>query len=224
MFLLEVIFLKKIVQYCKQFMYSTICWNGFTKEQIFNDIIVVIDKAYVTNQMSIFITGTGCCFINCKLNSFTHFRYQLIIIISTEILSILLQMVRFESETAFSFWAADSPIFVETKSRAAVSTSSCAMIWVFLHFAILYAILKDASCALAGVCKKFENTTNCLFIFDSLRVKNWRDFLDKLLWFVVKWRFSLLGSTHSAAKTSQQITHCGCSIPFLSATVTPKLR
>ena len=78
----------------------------------------------------------------------------------------------------------------------------------FLHFAILYAILKDASCALTGVCKKFENTTDCLFIY-NLRAKNLRGFLDKLLWFVAKWRFSLLGSIHSATKTLQQITHCG---------------
>ena len=76
-------------------------------------------------------------------------------------------MLLFESGTAFSFQAADSPIIVETKSRAAGSTSSSAMVCSLLHFAILYATLKDASCALAGVCKKFENTTGCLFISDN---------------------------------------------------------
>ena len=68
-------------------------------------------------------------------------------------------MVLFESGTAFSFSAADYLIIVETKSRAAGNTSSSGMICSFLHFAILYATLKEASCALAGVFKKFENTT-----------------------------------------------------------------
>ena len=52
----------------------------------------------------------------------------------------------------------------------------------FLHFAILYTNLKDASCALTGVCKKFENNTDCSFISDNLRAKNLRGFPDKLLW------------------------------------------
>ena len=72
--------------------------------------------------------------------------------------------------------------------------SSFAIVCGFLDFAIQYATLKDASCALAGVCKKFENKTDCLFISDSLPQKNSLGFPDKLLWFVVKWRFSLLGS------------------------------
>ena len=41
--------------------YNLLKW--FTKEQIFNDIVITIDKAYITNQISIFITGTGCCLI-----------------------------------------------------------------------------------------------------------------------------------------------------------------
>ena len=61
--------------------------------------------------------------------------------------------------------------------------------------------------------KKFENKTDSLFISDNLRAKNLRGFPDELLWFVVKWRFSLLDSIHSAAKTLQQITDCGCSTP-----------
>ena len=65
----------------------------------------------------------------------------------------------------------------------------------------MYATSKGASCALAGVYEKFENKTDCLFISDNLRAKNSHGFPDKLLWFVVKWRFSLLGSIHSAAKT-----------------------
>ena len=50
------------------------------------------------------------------------------------------------------------------------------MVCGFLHFAILYATLKEASCALAGVCKKFENTTDCLFISFDFRAKNSRGF------------------------------------------------
>ena len=47
----------------------------------------------------------------------------------------------------------------------------------------------------------------------------------KLLGFVVKWRFSLLGiSIHSAAETLQQLTHCQCATPSLSVTAKPKLR
>ena len=67
--------------------------------------------------------------------------------------------------------------------------------------------------------QKIKNKPDCSFISDNLRAKNLRGFLDKLLWFAVKWRFSLLGSIHSAAKTLQQITHCGCSTPLLSATL-----
>ena len=55
------------------------------------------------------------------------------------------------------------------------------MVCSYLHFTILYATLKDASCALAGVFKKFENTTDCVLISDNLRAKNLRGFLDKLL-------------------------------------------
>ena len=62
-------------------------------------------------------------------------------------------MVLFESGTAFSFLAVVSPIIVETKSRAAGSTSSSAVVCSYSHFAILYATLKDASCTLT-VCKK----------------------------------------------------------------------
>ena len=61
-----------------------------------------------------------------------------------------------------------------------------AIVCSFLHFAILYATSKDASCVLAGVCAKFENKTNYLFISDNLREKNWHGFPDKLLWFVAK--------------------------------------
>ena len=55
------------------------------------------------------------------------------------------------------------------------------------------------------------------------------DFTDvfiiiKLLGFVAKRNFSLLGSIHFAIKTLQQTTHCKCSAPFLSVTVKPKLR
>ena len=100
---------------------------------------------------------------------------------------------------------------------------SSAIVCSFLDFAILYTNLKDASCALAGVCKKFENKTYCLFISDNLRAKNMHGFPDKLLSFVVKWHFSLLGSIHSTAKTLQQITHCRC-LTFISATVKPKVR
>ena len=50
------------------------------------------------------------------------------------------------------------------------------------------------------MCEKFENMTDFVFISDKLRAKNLRGFPNKL-WFVVKWRFSLLGSIHSAAKT-----------------------
>ena len=46
----------------------------------------------------------------------------------------------------------------------------------------------------------------------------------KLMGFVLKWRFSLLGSMHSAAKTLPQITHCECSTPSLSVTIKPKLK
>ena len=55
------------------------------------------------------------------------------------------------------------------------------MICSFLHFTILYATLKDANCALAGVSKKFENMTDCLLISDNLQAKNSRGFLNKLL-------------------------------------------
>ena len=48
-------------------------------------------------------------------------------------------MVLFERGTVFSFRATDSPIIVQTKSRAAGSTSSFAKVCVFLHFTILYA-------------------------------------------------------------------------------------
>ena len=52
---------------------------------------------------------------------------------------------------------------------------------------ILYATLKDfKSCALAGVCKKFENKTDCLFISDNLGAKNLRGYPNKFLWFAVK--------------------------------------
>jgi len=56
--------------------------------------------------------------------------------------------------------------------------------------------------------QKIENKTDCLFISDNLRAKNSLGFPDKLLWFVVTWRFTLLGSIHSADETLQQIRHC----------------
>ena len=62
------------------------------------------------------------------------------------------------------------------------------------------------------------------FLSDNIRAKDSGGFLNKLLKFVFKLGFSLLGSKQSAAKTLQQITHCGCSTLSLSATVKPKLR
>ena len=95
-------------------------------------------------------------------------------------------MVLFESGAASSFRTINFPIIVEIKSSAAGSTSSSAMVCGYLPFAILYATLKDASCALVNVCKKFENKTDCLFISDNLRAKKSLGFPGKLLWFVVK--------------------------------------
>jgi len=33
------------------------------KRAIFNDVVVAINKAYVANQISTFVTATGCCLI-----------------------------------------------------------------------------------------------------------------------------------------------------------------